>query len=112
MSSDHPDVLFVPYEQTLALLSVEDAMRICENVYLMHARGSVTWSTPQRMRLDTEGPLHNHWHIKAVLLRDVPSRACVSTTTTTMAGAIPSAISIAPATRPVEPEERPCLGDR
>ena len=72
MSSAHPDVLFVPYEQTLALLSVEDAMRVCEDVYRMHARGSVTWSNPQRMRLDTGSPHYNHWHIKAVLLKERP----------------------------------------
>ena len=34
-------VLFVPYRQTLDLLSIEDAMRVCEEVYLMHARKTV-----------------------------------------------------------------------
>ena len=39
--TDKRGVLFVPYQDTLALLSVEDALRICEEVYGMHARGSV-----------------------------------------------------------------------
>ena len=38
------NVLFIPYADTLELLSVEDAMRICEDVFRMHARGSVQWS--------------------------------------------------------------------
>ena len=32
-------VLFVPYQETLGLLGVEDALRVCEDVYAMHARG-------------------------------------------------------------------------
>jgi hypothetical protein len=38
----HPDILFVPYRDTLKLLSLDDAVRICEETYRMHARGSVT----------------------------------------------------------------------
>ncbi len=41
--TDKRGILFVPYQDTLALLSVEDALRICEEVYGMHARGSVVW---------------------------------------------------------------------
>ncbi len=69
----HPDILFVPYHTTLDLLGVDDAMRICEDVYRMHARGSVQWSSPANFRLDTGAPLHNHWHVKAVLLKDIPT---------------------------------------
>ena len=36
-------VRFVPYKETLDLLSVEEAMQVCEDVYRMHAAGSVQW---------------------------------------------------------------------
>jgi alanine dehydrogenase len=68
----HPDVLFVPYRESLDLLSVADAMRICEEVYAMHARGSVAWSVPPSFKLDTPAPYHNHWHVKAATLTEVP----------------------------------------
>jgi alanine dehydrogenase len=68
----HPDILFVPYRDTLNLLSTEDAMRICEDVYRMHARDSVVWSKPPSFKLDVGAPFHNHWHVKGVLLKDVP----------------------------------------
>src|SRR5262250_3193054 len=38
--TDSRGVLFVSYQDTLGLLSVEDAMRVCEDVYGMHAIGS------------------------------------------------------------------------
>ena len=44
--SESKGVLFVPYKDTLGLLNVEDALRICEQVYAMHARGSVVLSNP------------------------------------------------------------------
>lgn len=69
----HPDILFVPYHATLELLGVADAMRICEDVYRMHARGSVVWTTPANFRLDIAGELHNHWHVKGVLLEEIPT---------------------------------------
>ena len=34
---DHPDLLFVPYQDTVNLLGVDDAMEICEEVYRMLA---------------------------------------------------------------------------
>jgi ornithine cyclodeaminase len=68
----HPDLLYVPYADTLDLLSVEDAMRICEDVYRMHARGSVEWSNPPSQRMDVGAPFHNHWHVKGALLKDIP----------------------------------------
>ena len=43
--SENEGVLFVPYKDTLGLLNVEDAMLLCEQVYAMHARGSVVLST-------------------------------------------------------------------
>ena len=71
--SDKKDVLFVPYQQTLGLLSVEDAMRICEEVYQMHARGSVVWSNPHSFKLDVADGFNNHWHVKSAFLKDVPT---------------------------------------
>src|ERR1700757_2624780 len=66
-------VLFVPYQDTLPLLSVEDALRICEDVYGMHARGSVVWSSPASFKLDVADGFNNHWHVKSVLLKDIPT---------------------------------------
>jgi alanine dehydrogenase len=68
----HPDILFVPYQDTLKLLSLEDAMRICEETYRMHARGSVVMSKPPSFKLDVAEGFHNHWHVKGVLLKDIP----------------------------------------
>ena len=50
--SNRNGVLFVPYRDTLGLLSVEDALAVCEQVYLMHARGSVVLSNPPSFKLD------------------------------------------------------------
>jgi alanine dehydrogenase len=71
--SDRNGVLFVPYRETLALLSVEDALAVCEEVYLMHARGSVVLSNPPSFKLDVADGFNNHWHVKSVLLKDIPS---------------------------------------
>jgi N-[(2S)-2-amino-2-carboxyethyl]-L-glutamate dehydrogenase len=65
-------VLFIDYATTVKLLSVPEAMAICEDVYRMHARKSVSWSTPPSQRLDAAAPFHNHWHVKTVILRDEP----------------------------------------
>lgn len=67
-----PDPLFLPYRDTLDLLSVADAMRICEEVYRMHARGSIRWSSPPSLRLDAAQPFNNHWHVKGALLEEIP----------------------------------------
>lgn len=66
-------VRFIPYKDTLDLLSVEEAMQICEDVYRMHAAGSVQWSEPSSWKLDADAPYHNHWHVKGVLLKDIPT---------------------------------------
>jgi ornithine cyclodeaminase len=66
-------VLFVPYQATLDLLSVEDAMRICEDVYRMHARGAVQMAEPPSFRLDVAAPFNNHSHVKGVFLADIPT---------------------------------------
>ena len=71
--SDERGVLFVPYNDTLELLSVHDAMNVCEQVYLMHARGSVVLSNPPSFKLDVPDDFHNHWHVKSVFLKDVPT---------------------------------------
>jgi alanine dehydrogenase len=68
----HPDVLFVSHQDALKLLSLEEAMRICEDVYRMLARGSVVLSKPPSFKLDIAEEFNNHWHVKGVLLRDVP----------------------------------------
>jgi ornithine cyclodeaminase/alanine dehydrogenase-like protein (mu-crystallin family) len=66
-------VLFVPYRDTLGLLSVEDALAVCAEVSLMHARGSVVLSNPPSFKLDVADGFHNHWHVKSVLLKDIPA---------------------------------------
>ena len=71
--SDNKGVLFVPYRDTLALLTVADALRICEQVYAMHARGSVVLSNPPSFKLDVADGFHNHWHVKSVFLKEIPT---------------------------------------
>jgi len=71
--ADERGVLFVPYKDTLGLLSVEDALDVCEQVYLMHARGSVVLSNPPSFKLDVAEGFHNHWHVKSVFLKDIPA---------------------------------------
>ena len=71
--SESKGVLFVPYKDTLGLLSVEDALAVCEQVYGMHARGSVMLSNPPSFKLDVADGFHNHWHVKSVLLKDIPT---------------------------------------
>src|SRR5919198_4846135 len=71
--TDGKGVLFVPYHDTLGLLGIEDALRICEEVYGMQARGSVLLSSPPSFKLDVAGEFHNHWHVKSVLLKEVPT---------------------------------------
>ncbi|TMJ31177.1 MAG: ornithine cyclodeaminase family protein [Alphaproteobacteria bacterium] len=66
-------VLFVPYQETLALLGVEDALAVCEQVYMMHARGSVVLSSPASFKLDVADGFHNHWHVKSVFLKEIPT---------------------------------------
>jgi alanine dehydrogenase len=65
-------VYFIDYATTVKLLSVTDAMTICEDVYRMHARNSVQWSVPPSQRLDVGAPFHNHWHVKEVILKEEP----------------------------------------
>ena len=68
-------ILFVSYRDTIELLGIDDVMRICEEVLLMHARDSVTWSRPPTMILEETASFHNHWHVKAILLKDIPVSA-------------------------------------
>jgi ornithine cyclodeaminase len=67
------EVLFVPYKDTLDLLSAEDAFKVCERVYQMHADGSIVLSTPPSFKLDVAAPFHNHWHVKSAFLKDIPA---------------------------------------
>ena len=71
--TDNKGVLFVPYQDTLGLLSVDDALKVCEDVYLMHARGSVVWSNPHSFKLDVAEDFNNHWHVKAAFLKELPA---------------------------------------
>jgi ornithine cyclodeaminase len=71
--ADPHGVLFVPYQETLDLLSVDDALAVCEQVYMMHARGSVALSNPPSFKLDVADGFHNHWHVKSVFLKEVPT---------------------------------------
>ena len=64
-------LVFLSYEDTLALLSAAEAMAVCEDVYRMHARGSVAWTSPPAFRLDDDN-FHHHWHVKGALLNDIP----------------------------------------
>ncbi len=64
-------LLFLSYEDTLALLDAGEALAICEDVYRMHARGTVDWTTPPSLRLDDDR-FHHHWHVKGALLNEVP----------------------------------------
>jgi alanine dehydrogenase len=66
-------VLFVPYRETLELLKVEDALAVCEQVYMMHARGGVVLSSPASFKLDVAEGFNNHWHVKSVFLKDIPT---------------------------------------
>src|SRR5262249_7846075 len=70
--TDSRGVLFVPYRDTLGLLGVEDALRICEDVYAMHARGSIAWASPVSFKLDVAEGFNNHWHVKAAFLKEIP----------------------------------------
>src|SRR5262245_66167239 len=71
--TDNRGVLFVPYRDRLGLLGVEDALRICEQVYAMHARGSIAWASPASFKLDVAEDFNNHWHAKAAFLKEVPT---------------------------------------
>ena len=71
--TEEKGVLFVPYKETLDLLTVEDALRVCEQVYGMHARDSVVLSNPPSFKLDVGDGFNNHWHVKSVFLKDLPA---------------------------------------
>ena len=64
-------LLFVSYQETLELLGAADALRIVEEVYHMHARGSVVFSHPSSFKMDV-AEFNNHWHVKGCLLKDIP----------------------------------------
>jgi len=65
-------VLFVPYADTIDLLTAREALRIAEDVYRMQGEGSVMVSTPPSFKLDVGEPFHNHWHVKCALLKETP----------------------------------------
>ena len=65
-------VLFVPYADTIDLLTAREALMIAEDVYRMQGEGSVMASTPTSFKLDVGEPFHNHWHVKCALLKETP----------------------------------------
>jgi alanine dehydrogenase len=65
-------VLFVPYADTINLLTPKEALQIAEDVYRMQGEGSVMMSTPPSFKLDVGDPFHNHWHVKCSLLKETP----------------------------------------
>ena len=70
--AENEGVLFVPYAQTIDLLSAKEALEIAEDVYRMQGNGSVMASTPPSFKLDVGEPFHNHWHVKCALLKEIP----------------------------------------
>lgn len=63
--------LFIPYQETLRYLGASEALEIVEDVYRMHARGSVVFSDPPSFKMDVEA-FHNFWHVKGCLLKEIP----------------------------------------
>ncbi|MCG8505521.1 MAG: hypothetical protein MI755_13020 [Sphingomonadales bacterium] len=63
--------LFISYDDTLRYFGAEQALEIVEEVYRMHARGSVVFSTPPSFKMDV-ADFNNFWHVKGCLLRDIP----------------------------------------
>jgi hypothetical protein len=58
--TEERDVLFVPCRDMVGLLSVDDAPKICEQVYQMHAHGSVVLSRPPSFKLDVAEGYNKH----------------------------------------------------
>ena len=67
----HPDPLFISHADCLKILTIEETMRICEEVFQMHARGTVSPPIPPAFKLDDD-EFNNHWHVKGVLLKEIP----------------------------------------
>jgi ornithine cyclodeaminase/alanine dehydrogenase-like protein (mu-crystallin family) len=70
-NSRHPNPLFISHADCLKILTIEETMRICEEVFQMHARGSVSPPIPPAFKLDDDH-FKNHWHVKGVLLKEIP----------------------------------------
>lgn len=65
-------VLFIPYADTVELLTAKEALEIAENTYRMQGDGTIMASTPPSFKLDVGEPFHNHWHVKCALLKEIP----------------------------------------
>src|SRR5436853_7254767 len=72
MSETAESVLFIDYATTVKLMTAAEAMKICEDIFRMHARNSVKLSVPPSQKLDVGAPFHNHWHVKTTILQDAP----------------------------------------
>ena len=70
--TDGKGVLFVPYQDTLGLLSVDDALRSASRSTdaRPRQRGVVD---PPSFKLDVAEEFHNHWHVKSVFLKEIPT---------------------------------------
>ena len=53
-------VLYIPYAETLDLLSPQEALVIAEDVYRMMAAGSIIAAIPPSFKLDIGAPYQNH----------------------------------------------------
>ena len=71
-SDQEQGVLYVPYTDTVDLLSASEALAIAEDVYRMQGEDTVMTSTPPSFKLDIAAPFHNHWHVKCALLKETP----------------------------------------
>jgi alanine dehydrogenase len=71
--ADKRGVLFVPYKDTLELLGAKEAFDVCEQIYRMHANGSVVLASPPSFKLDVAEGFNNHWHVKGAFLKDLPA---------------------------------------
>lgn len=70
--TDQQGVLFVPYKDTVDLLTAKEALVIAEDVYRMQGDASIIASSPPSFKLDVGEPFHNHWHVKCALLKEIP----------------------------------------
>ena len=84
------ELIFLSHAETLDLLSPAEAMAVCEDVYRMHAEGTVSWTEPPAFRLDDDR-FHHHWHVKGALLSKSRFPGFGSTPITRMPSVRPSA---------------------
>jgi len=63
--------LFISLEDTRKFISVKDVLEVAEDVFRMHARGTVTWCDPPRFTI--HGQQQNIYsHVKGCVLEEIP----------------------------------------